>query len=391
MVERLRVDDGFSGPAAVLPSRGRRRVLLCRGVLVLCLLLGFGGIAGAREVTVGVVGSFSGPQSVLGIAAAQGAVLALEERNAAGGVGGRRIRILLGDDEGDPRRAASVDQDLIRRGVRLFLGHSLSSTTEAALPLMERHRCLLVSPLASSPRLSGRDDLLVRLPSAAPFSARDLGRHGARLGLRRVACAWDRGNEIYALPWVESFAEAFRREGGEMTARRSYLRRAGFSFDELAAELLRHRPDGVLAVAGALDVALLAQRLRLRGFQGPILCAPWGVGRELVAYGGGAVEGLRTIHFVHPLGEVGEFSDRFRSRFREDPSWSAVLGYETAQVLLEALEATGSEDPETLKGRMVGRSYPGLEVSFFVDRFGDVRREDRIYEYREGTFREVEP
>lgn len=206
-----------------------------------------------------------------------------------------------------------------------------------------------------------------------------------------MACAWDRGNEIYALPWVESFAEAFRREGGEMTARRSYLRRAGFSFDELAAELLRHRPDGVLAVAGALDVALLAQRLRLRGFQGPILCAPWGVGRELVAYGGGAVEGLRTIHFVHPLGEVGEFSDRFRSRFREDPSWSAVLGYETAQVLLEALEATGSEDPETLKGRMVGRSYPGLEVSFFVDRFGDVRREDRIYEYREGTFREVEP
>ena len=66
------------------------------------------------------------------------------------------------------------------------------------------------------------------------------------------------------------------------------------------------------------------------------------------------------------------------------------MGYEAASVLLEGLEAVG-EDPLALRRWMVNRTYRGLDGSFSVDRFGDAERATRVFELRDGVFREVHP
>ena len=341
---------------------------------------------------MGLVGSFSGRYGILGVTSAQGSILALEERNARGGVRGDKVRVLLGDDGGRPDRAASVDQTLLDRGVRVFLGHTITQTTAAVLPLLNRSGCLLLSATVSSPVLSGKEDALIRIVPGSTGAASDLARVGLRRGLRRVACVWDRGDAVYALPWQEDFFRELRQGGGTPLACLSFLKDEKTSFDDLAREILRPQTDGVLLVARPLDTALLAQRLRLQGYRGGILCATWGVGPELIPYGGRGVEGLLSVHLAHPQGRTreGDFPRRFQDRFGVPPSWASRMGYEAASVLLEGLEAVG-ENPLALRRWMVNRTYRGLEGPFSVDRFGDGERATRVFELRDGVFREVHP
>ena len=87
---------------------------------------------------IGLAAELSGPLSALGTGCRDAVTMAVEERNAAGGIKGARIELLVRDDGGDARRAVEADRELASRGAKVVIGHVTS--TAASLVREEDHQ-----------------------------------------------------------------------------------------------------------------------------------------------------------------------------------------------------------------------------------------------------------
>src|SRR5215217_6565603 len=90
----------------------RSRVLLSLGVLLLTACKGGGG-DDANEIVIGEFGSLTGTTATFGISTKNGIDMAMDEINAAGGVLGKRLRVIVEDDQGRPEEAQTVVTKLI--------------------------------------------------------------------------------------------------------------------------------------------------------------------------------------------------------------------------------------------------------------------------------------
>src|SRR6056297_3393999 len=114
-----------------------------------------------KPIKVGFSGTLSGKNAPLGIAVKDGVMLALEEINEEGGFNGRKLELIVKDDENDRETVTKVDAELIKEGVCTIIGHVTSAMTEAALKQANEKQMLLLSPTTSSLKvLEGEDNLI---------------------------------------------------------------------------------------------------------------------------------------------------------------------------------------------------------------------------------------
>ena len=148
-------------------------------ILNLLALLGVLVLAGCQStppIKIGLAVELTGRRADLGVAARDGAVLAVENINANGGVAGRQIELLIMDDQGDPQIARQVDQQLVSQGVVAIVGHLTSEQTAAAFEQMNQAGVVLFSPTSSSGDFSNQADYFFRIMPSNDLMARSLAR-----------------------------------------------------------------------------------------------------------------------------------------------------------------------------------------------------------------------
>src|SRR5207237_3387587 len=91
--------------------------------------LAFPGAASAQDITIGVAGPLTGSEAVSGRQMTDGAAQAIADLNAAGGVLGRRLNIVVSDDACDPKQARSVAEKLAGAKVPFVVGHFCSASS----------------------------------------------------------------------------------------------------------------------------------------------------------------------------------------------------------------------------------------------------------------------
>ena len=119
-----------------------------------------------KPVTLGFVDGLSGAASDLGVSSRDGALLAVEQRNAHGGVKGRKIKLIVKDDQHDPSVAKNVVQELLDAGVEAIIGHGTSNTAMATVPLVTKAKVLMMSHTVTTKKLSVAGDYFFRVVSA---------------------------------------------------------------------------------------------------------------------------------------------------------------------------------------------------------------------------------
>lgn len=378
--------------ARTLASRLPRR-LLTAGLpiwIVACLLVA----CSAREpIRVGFVAQLTGVQAELGVQERNGAELAVEQINAAGGVAGRSIELIVQDDLGTPEGAQAADRRLIEAGIVAIIGHATSGQTIAGLAVTNPAHMVMLSPTASTPELSGLEDYFFRLAYSLVDRARALAQHIYQgREITRLAVIYDTDNIAYSRAYMDAFADAYHALGGELVADAAFSSQAQPDFAPLVAQLHASSPSGLLIIASDIDTALIAQRARLRGGPTPLFTTAWAQTETLITNGGQAVEGLE-IEIISPMNNQSPdylaFKGRYQARFGQAPSFGAVLGYEAAHVVAAALQATGGKAeglPQALAGL---RDFRGLTDTFSFDRYGDVIRPFYLDTIRDGTYVDI--
>src|SRR3954451_22084422 len=94
--------------------------MLLTGV-ALGLGLAFSSVANA-QIKIGVAGPITGPNAAFGAQLKNGVEQAVEDINAAGGIMGQKITVVIGDDVSDPKQGVSVANKFAAEGVKMVVG-----------------------------------------------------------------------------------------------------------------------------------------------------------------------------------------------------------------------------------------------------------------------------
>lgn len=357
--------------------------------MLLAALLGLAACAPPEPLRLGFVGGLSGRVADLGIDGRNGAQLAVELRNQAGGIKGRQIELLVEDDRQDPDAARQAVSRLIERKVAAIVGPMTSAMAIATVPLVNRAQAVMVSPTATTNALTGLDDYFFRVLSPTKsFVRKSAEQHFQRTGMRRVAAVFDLRNKSYTESWLEDYRGAFTAAGGQIVAAVSFASSDETHFADLARQLLNTRADGIVIIANSVDAAMLCQQLRKLNPSIPLAAAEWSATERLIELGGRAVEGMVIAQFLDrqsPRPAYVEFRRNYLARFGKEPGFAGLTAFDAANVLLEALEHQSAG--ESLKQTLLTRkTFGGAQSPVIFDAFGDTLRETYLTTVKDGSF-----
>jgi len=312
-----------------------------------------GPTAGGEPLRVGLVGALTGPEAQLGRSIRDGAMLAIEQANAQGGVRGRRLELRVYDSQGRPEEAASATVRLVTQdGVALILGGDTSGSTLAMAPVATQAAVPLLSPSATSPRVTVEGGPYVfRVCFVDSFQGAALAGFARSLGLTRMAVLTDMGSD-YSVGLAQAFERRFLQLGGTVVASERYSK-GDSDFRAQLTHLKGKHPEGLFVPGYYTQAAAIARQARQLGLGLPLLGGDgWDSVSELVALGGDAVEGSQfTTHFSphNPSVRAQAFLRDFQARFGHPPESGSALGYDAARVGVEALRRAPSEGGPALR------------------------------------------
>lgn len=307
----------------------------------LCLLSVFACLVSASEpIRLGLFMSMSGRDASFGQASVTGARLAVDEINAAGGVLGRPLELLVEDNRSLAGESATAVKKLISRDkVVALIGECVSGRTLEAAPVAQTAGVPLVSPASTNPRVTAAGDCVFRVCFADPFQGEVLATFAyRRLGLHRAALMLD-NSAPYAVGLTESFVKTFTALGGEIVARQQYTGGEKDFRAQLTAIKAAH-PDFLFLPAYYAEAGLAARQARELGFTAPFLGGDAYEAPQFLDIGGQALEGTYYSTHYSPENDdptVQAFVSRYRLRYNSIPNGLSALSYDAVRLIADAI------------------------------------------------------
>ena len=347
-------------------------------------------LAAADTIKIGEFASLTGKQASFGQTNHRGAVFAVEEINAAGGVLGRKLELVTEDTRSLPGEAATVVKKLLGRDkVVAVIGETGSSAALEAAPLCQTARVPMISATATNPRVTEAGSYIFRACFIDPFQGTVLAKFAGRtLRARRVALLVSAGN-AYSVGLAKYFKADFTAAGGEISAEQKYSE-GDKDFRAQLTAIKAAKPDALFATGDYAESALICVQARQLGLTVPIFGGDTWDSPALVAIGGKAVEGgFFSAHFSPDAQDpaVRGFVQRFRQRWGEAPDTGTSLGYDAVMVLADALRRAGSTEGGKLRDALAAtKDFAGVTGRITIDAQRNASKSAVIFTVKDGKF-----
>ena len=358
----------------------------------------FQGCIKKQPVKVGVVAELTGKQSELGINLRNGIQLAAEEINAAGGINGHPIELVIKDDMGTPQGAENAENAVIDEGVVAVIGHLTSNQTVEGNKVTEERGVVLFSGTATTSLLSNKKDLFFRTEPSNEYFADQFAKYiWQAQTISNMAIIYDIDNDTYSIPMAETFESTFTALGGTVTKSIDFSGSETNDFSVIINNLLVPKPEGIFIIASPINTATIAQLIRLQGSDARLFSAPWSQGQEIIDYGGDAIEGLETItafDINDPSPMLQEVKQKYRDRYAEEPVFTAMFGYELMNYLAEALKISDGKSEGLPDAILSIKTYDGLVGEIHMNEYGDSSRAVyvlRLVNHQYESIKKIEP
>lgn len=356
------------------PDIARRRLLQqCAALAMVPALSGLSGCRVRQTIKVGFLGGLSGRVSDVAIEGRNGAQLAVEMANAAGGVLGQPIELIVRDDEQKQDMAMRGLNELADSQVAFVVGPMTSQMAVAVAPLANTLHLPLISPTATTHELTGLADYFFRLVPDARTGARQQAEYFLTRQARTLVTIADVRNKAFSDSWANSVAERFKAGGGQVPQQLRFQSGGDTDLTALATKATADKAQVIVIVAGAVDAALIAARLRKLDSHVQLATAPWAGTEQLIQLGGKAVDGALVPQYFDrdsPTEAFQHFVASYHSRFGETPGFAATNACDAVNLGLAALAQAGhaSHLKDVLQR---AQNYQGLQRAISLDAQGD--------------------
>ena len=323
----------------------------------------------------GIGGPMTGQYANYGTSGKDGAQIAVDVLNAAGGVNGGQASFTLGDDLGDPKQAVLVAQQFIDDKAIVFVnGHEFSGATIAAGAKYETAGLPMISSSATNPDISALGKYIWRICITDAVQGAGLAKYSVKdLGFKNVAIMYD--DSDYGRGLADAYAAAITTNGGTVVDKEQYT--SGDA--EFKAQLTKikagnpdliflsgYYPEGSKIVAQAKELGITAQFLGSDGYASD----------ELGTLGGAAVEGMLVSTFFDYTkadDAVQKFVTAFKAKYNANPDWFAANSYDVVMLAAYAAQKAGKNDRTAINDALTKLDeYKGISGTIKFDANGDV-------------------
>ena len=327
-----------------------------------------------KVVKIGAVLVLTGPNAKAGQSAKQGIEMAVEEINASGGVKSRKIKVIYEDDGGEPQKSVSAVQKLINVDkVLAILGPMWSSCVLAVAPIVESKGVVILSPTASSPKITYAGDYIFRNTysdaiegaKTAEFASKEL-KYG-KAGILFI-------NNDYGVGLKDAFKRKFEELGGKIVIDEGYDPKTT-DFRTILVKVKERSPE-VIYIAGYSEMGQLLRQMRETGIKIPVLSCIMFEISDIAKVAGKAAEGVIYAYPSYDPEKGNEITLKFAKKFKEKygtlPDPEAAFSYDAVKILALAMERGGftSEDIKNALYKIKG--YNGITGKTSFDENGDV-------------------
>lgn len=357
-------------------------------ILVMSLIVGLGGgaLAQTKPIKIGVIGPLTGGAAFYGDMIKGGALMYIEEVNAAGGIyapgkpwHGRLLEAVLGDDAGDPKEAVAVwhkfiaDPDIV-----IVVGGYHSSNTFAAQPVYSLVGVPHITPGNTHWAIGWRSEWTFRNIFHDEFHIGQLADFMIiRLGIKSVAIIYDLVDPTTA--HMETVKRHFQAAGLDVVGVYGYP--VGTTdFTAMLLDIKAKNPQAIFHASYYAEGAIIAKQARdlgltqlLVGGEATTLDAYIEIAGEAAEGAVGAAPFLIDPELSPP--EVVEWARRFKERWGMEPMWLAANAYDAVGIAVKAIAAVGP-DRKAIRDYLatmttLEKAYWGVTGPNYFDEYGD--------------------
>jgi len=360
------------------------------------LLLGslLAGAVAAEPVKIGFFMSITGRDASFGEVSLRGARLAVDELNAAGGVLGRPVELVVEDNRSVAGESATAAKKLIARDrVAVLIGECSSARTLEAAPIAQAAGIPLITPASTNPKVTQAGDAIFRVCFIDPFQGDVIAAFARqRLGLKRAALLVEAGAP-YSVGLAEYFEKTFRALGGEIVAVQKYSG-ADTDFRAQLTAIRAASPDALFLPGYYVAAGLVARQAKELGVTTTLLGGDGFEAPQLLEIGGAAMEGVYySTHFAtENTGEASRaFVAAYTRRHGSAPNGLSALTYDAVKLAADAMRRAGTTDPGPLRAALAAtKDFPGVTGRTTINASRDADKEAAIITVKHGKLTFVE-
>ena len=349
--------------------------------------------AAADEIVIGEFASLTGATASFGQSAHKGVRMAVDEANAAGGVLGKKIRLVTEDDQSKPGEAATVVRRMISRDKPVaIIGEVASSRSLEAAPIAQENKIPMVSPASTNPKVTETGDYIFRVCFIDPFQGAVLSKFMLQKGWTKAAILMD-VKQDYAVGLTEFFKAHFLKNGGTIVSEQSYSS-GDKDFKAQLTSIRATNPEAILVAGYYNEAGLIAGQARELDMNVPLLGGDGWDSPSLVEVAGDAMNGnYFSNHFSSEdkSPAVQNFLTRFRDKYKEVPDAMAALGFDATMLVFDAIRRAGTTDGPALRDAIAAsRDFPGVTGLITLDANRNATKPAVILQIQDGKFRFTE-
>ena len=325
---------------------------------------------------IGVMESVTGAGETYGTVAVQAKQLAVDEINAAGGINGRMLELVVEDSKCNAQDAITAYNKLTDVDeVKIILGTSCSGAMLGAAPLAEKEGVVMFSGLATNPDIAEAGDYIFRTSLSDATVGVDTGNVLWADGIHDLATISE--STDYAEGVRRTTTAQFEKLGGHIVAAESYPTDTT-DFRTQLSKLLNANPDAIhVASQAEASGGTIIKQLRELGYDGPIYADVVPIGTTALEIAGEAATGVKAI--TPDLDPANAKAQDVLAAFKKKYEyvtlpWFLGSAYDNVYITAECLKKTGDDqDADGFRDCLYDITWSGtIGVDYSFDAKGEV-------------------
>jgi branched-chain amino acid transport system substrate-binding protein len=341
-------------------------------------------------IKIGVAGPFSGDQAPSGIEALNAAKLAVEEWNAKGGVLGKKIVIIEGDDIADPKQAVTVAKRFETEKVAGVIGHYNSGCSIPASEIYNKANIPQISYGSNNPaltergyknvsRVCGRDDQIARIAAEYALNTMKV----KKIVVLHDKTTYGQGFADEAIKVIGDKAKVLLFEG---------VNKGEQDYTAIATKVHALTPDIIIFGGIFPEAGLIIKQYKALGGLASLIGGDGVMNDGLFKIAGLSAEGTMSVALPdivkqpHVMSFVGVYEKKFGK-----PGVNVFYGYDAANVLLSAIKTAGTVESSKVIDAIRAIDQRGVTGQIKFDAKGDLTKPPlALWRVSSGTFRQVD-
>jgi branched-chain amino acid transport system substrate-binding protein len=341
-------------------------------------------------IRIGAAGPMTGDQSKMGVDLRNSVELAVSEWNAKGGVLGKKIVLISGDDQADPKQAVSIANKFVNQKVVAVVGHWNSSCSIPASKYYNDSNIVMISPATTNPQLTlqgfkkvfrvcGTDDQQGQV--AAEYVLKTLHP-------RKVAIIHDK------TAYGQGLADYFKKALGDKIQVVYYggIIQRDPDYKAVLTTIKENKPDFYFFGGIYPEAGRLVRQAKEIGMNIPMITGDGVFDPTFINIAGKSAEGTYVTFGKEPTGlaSAKSFMDNYKAKYG-DPGPYSIYAYDAANIILSALDETKTTDGVRISQYISRTTFHGAFGDISFDKNGDVTKAPYvIWQVKDEKFQQMQ-